>query len=65
MILDVCGKLIECLVLVGEMVTLSTLRTAYDAIYMRVNTVAPRFLNDVKNLKFVYTDSRPATVSEI
>ncbi len=30
-----------------------------------VNTVARRFFKDVKNLKFVYTDSGPAaTVSE-
>ncbi len=45
--------------MVGEMVTLSNLMTPHDAIYMGV---APRFLKDVKNLKF---DSRPATVSEI
>ncbi len=45
----------------GEIVTLSNLMTLYDAIYMGGNTVAPRFL---KNLKFVYTDSGPATVSE-
>ncbi len=48
-----------------EMVTLSNLMTSYDAIYLWVNTVACRFLKDVKNLKFVYTDSGPATVSEI
>ncbi len=55
MILDVCGKLMECLVfaLVGEMVTLSNLMTPYVTIYMGVNTVAPRFLKDVNNLKFV------------
>ncbi len=46
------------------MVTLSNLMTPYDAIYMGVNTVAPRVLKDVKNLKFVYTDSGPATMSE-
>ncbi len=51
------------LCLVGEMVTLSNLLTpyAYDAICMGVNTVARRFLKDVKNLKFVCTDSGPAT----
>ncbi len=26
-----------------------------DAIYMGVNTVAPKFLKDVNNLKFVYS----------
>ncbi len=38
--------------------------TPYDEIYMGVNTVrvAPRFLKDVKNLKFAYTDFGPATV---
>ncbi len=46
------------------MVTLSNLMTPYDAIYMGVNTVAPSFLKDVKNTKFVYTNSGPATVSE-
>ncbi len=47
------------------MVTLSNLMTPYyDGIYMGGNIVAPRFLKDVKNLKFVYTDSGPATVSE-
>ncbi len=30
------------------MVTLSNTMTPYDAIYMGVNTVAPRFLKDVK-----------------
>ncbi len=46
------------------MVTLSNLMIPHDAIYMVVNTVAPRFLKDVKFLKFVYTDSRRATMSE-
>ncbi len=44
------------------MASLSNLLTPYDAIYMVVNIVAPRFLKDVKNLKFVYTDSGPVTM---
>ncbi len=50
----------SALCLVDDMVTLSNLMTPYyNAIYMGVNIVAPRFLK-----KFVYTDSGPATVLE-